>query len=91
MQNYETDNIIVSLRYDIEYKKTTGEIYSKVEGEQKEHCVGSVVENPIGIPEVRILKKYNNRSYIKEDFEKLKPKIESYINMWRERASRDVY
>lgn len=86
MQFYETDKVVVSLKYDIEYKKTIGEIYSKIE--ENAHCVGTISESSIGIPELQIFRKYNNKSYIKKDFEKLKPEIKSYMNMWHERASR---
>lgn len=89
MEIIKTKKVDIRVRYDIETKKTEGDVYSKVEGKD-EVLVGHVVEEPKGTCRLELLRGYENREYIKKEVEKLKPEFANYANMWTARESRGV-
>lgn len=89
MHIVENDRIVIISTYDIINKRTEGKIYSKVEAKE-EILVAKIIEKPKGTAKLNILKEYRGKSYIKEDFEELKPEFISYANMWNLRESRGV-
>lgn len=83
MQVYETNQIDVRLKYDIENDVTSGDVYLKAEegDKEKELWIGSVTEEPKGTCKIKVIKKFAYDNGIKEDLKKLKPEIVSFINM----------
>lgn len=90
MHIIETDRIDIRARFDCMTKKTSGDVYSKIEGEKEVH-VGIAKEEPDGTGMLYIIPEYQNKDYIQEDFKKLKNEFEDYAGMWRSRASRGIY
>lgn len=81
---YDAEKITVKMSYDIIDNITSGKVYSKESHEE----LGIVVEEPKGTCKLELKEENKNKEYIKEEFEKLKPELVSYANMWAARAGR---
>lgn len=90
MQNYQTDKIDLVVKYDIITRKTSGIIYSKIENTSNPIPVATIEEEPIGSSHLCILPNYNGKSYIKEEYEKVKSDFVNYAKFWHSRASRGI-
>lgn len=82
MEVLNTARINIRVRYDIEEGKTTGEVYSEVEKEGEDVYVGYVTEEVAGTGTLHVLPEFEDKEYIKEDFEELKTDFASVANMW---------
>ena len=82
MEVLTATKINIRVSYDIEEKKTKGKVYSKVEKEGEEIYIGYVTEEVAGTGTLHVLPEFEDKEYIREDFEALKPDFAAVANMW---------
>jgi len=90
MQLYSTERIDIIVGYNLLSKISEGKIFSKIEKENPV-VVGHITEKNSGDWELRLIcSSENDREYVVEDCKELKPMLNEYADMWRERNKRGV-
>ena len=89
MEIFSTSKIDLLATYDIVEEQVVGKLYSKIESSESIY-VGDVSEDHMGFIQLSIFPPYSDKSYISEDFEKLKGDFINYASFWHSRESRGI-